>query len=108
MRRINDDAACCNGGGESLLRLVARHRDVDVHGVAQRLRCVELLHPHRGAVAEGIDRVVTLHRRIAEHRAPERKIDGVGFGRDGELHLVDRRAVGDRPLRSRQRSNCTR
>ena len=79
MRRINDDAPSRNGRGESPLRLLARHRDVDVHGVAQRLLLVELLHPDGGAVAERIDRVVTLHRRIAEHRAPEAQVNRIGL-----------------------------
>ena len=65
---------------------------IDIHDVAmraagislsllllQRLRLVEILHPDGGAVAKGIDRVVLGHRRIAEHRTPEWKVNRIGL-----------------------------
>jgi hypothetical protein len=76
--------------------------------VAQRLRLVEILHPDGGAVAEGIDRVVALHRRIAEHRTPEGKVNRVGLRRDRNLNLVRRTPVSYSTVCLRHHRNRTR
>src|SRR5690554_3556569 len=45
-------------GGYACLRLLSGQGDVDVHGVAELLGGVEVLHPHRGAVAQRVYGVV--------------------------------------------------
>ena len=93
---------------EARLGLVVGDRHVDVHRVAQRLRRIQVLHPDRGALAERVDAVVVVHRRVAEDRAPEAEVDRIGLGGNGQLHLLHRAAVRDRATLPRHRRDRLR
>ena len=88
---------------QSLLRDLAGNRYVQVHGVTEALLRVEILHPHRGAVAERVDSVVVGQPRVPEDSAPEADIDCVGLRSYRELDLLRTCAVGDGAVRSRDR-----
>ena len=62
---------------------------------------VELLHPDRRSVSKGIDRIVVGHRGVAEDGAPKTDVNHTAFRRDGDLHFLDGRTIGDRAVFAR-------
>ena len=54
---------------------------------------IEVLHPDGRALAERVDAIVIVHRRVAEHRAPEAEVDRLGPGCDCQLNLLDGASV---------------
>ena len=96
MRPPAASAAC-----EARRDVLARDRHVEMHRVPQRLGLVELLHPDRRSVSEGIHRIVVSHRRVAEHSAPEADVNRIALRRDRELHLLDGRTIRGRTVRAR-------
>ena len=67
----------------------------------QRPRLVEVLHPDRRPVAEGVDRVVVGHREVPEDGAPEADVDQAGVRGHGELDLLHGSPVGGGSVRPR-------
>ena len=104
-RIVDDPAAGGERRREPRLGVLARDRHVDVHRVSQRLRLVEVLHPHRRTVSERVDGVVVGHRVVAEHGAPEADVDRVGLGGDRELDLLDGGTVGGGAVRAGDRGD---
>src|SRR5262249_51555207 len=72
---VDDAPAGRQGGGQAMLGVFARDRDIDVHRVPQGFGGVEVLHPDRRAVPEWVDGVVVGQFGVPEHCAPEADID---------------------------------
>jgi hypothetical protein len=73
----NQRAARRDGVLEALMRLVVRHRDVEMDAVTLRARLVHLLEPERRALAQRVDQpgqrpALSWLVEVAEHRLPER------------------------------------
>jgi hypothetical protein len=70
--------ACRQRGRDALVRLVVRHRDVEVDPVALRPRRVHLLEPDGRPLAERVHQAAPVPGLIgvAEHRLPERPDGG--------------------------------
>lgn len=92
---VDDAASCGKGRRHTRLDLLASDGHVDVHRVPERLVRVELLHPDRRAVAERIDGIVVVYRRVPEGGAPEADLDRVGLGSYRYLNLLRTCAVGE-------------
>ena len=81
---------------DALVRLVVRHRDVEVDPVALRPRRVHLLEPDRRPLAERVDQAVLRRPApaglvgVAEHRLPERPDRGDVQRVDADLEHLDR------------------
>src|SRR5262249_15219504 len=71
MRLVDDAAARSDRRLETRLDALTRNRHVDVHRVAQCLSLVELLHPDRRSVSQGVHRIVVGHWSVAEDGAPK-------------------------------------
>ena len=89
MRRVDDTTSCSERGIEPSRHLFTGNRHVDVHGVAEGLLLVELLHPDGGSVSKRIDRIVIRHGHITEDRTPKTNVDCIALGGDRELHFLD-------------------
>ena len=98
MRLVHDTAARRDRCLEARLDVLTCDGYVDVHCVAQRLGLVEFLHPHGRAVPKRIDRVVFRHRRVAEDGAPKADVYRIALCRNGELHFLGGRTIGDRTV----------
>jgi cellulose biosynthesis protein BcsQ len=92
-------------GPDARLRLVVRHRDIEVDPVPLRPRLVHLLEPDRRPLPERVDQRARRPRvavlvDVPEHRLPERP-DRSGIHRvDRDLERLDRpRAVADAAAR---------
>ena len=103
MRLVDDTAARSDRCLEPRLDVLTRDRHVDVHRVAQWFGLVELLHPDRRSVSKGVDRIVVGHRDVAEDGAPKTDVNRIALRRDGELHFLDGRTIGDRTVFPRNR-----
>jgi len=91
---------------EPCLDVLAGDRQVDVHGMAQRLGIIEVLHPDRLSVAERVDGVVIVKGRVTERGTPEPDVQLVRLRRDRQLHLLYGVAVRD-SARSARTPGCS-
>jgi hypothetical protein len=108
MRLVDDTAARSNRRLETRLDALTRDRYVDVHRVAQWFGLVELLHPDRRSVSKGVPRIVVGHRGVAEDGASKTDVNRIAFRRDGHLHFLDGRTIGDRTVLPRNCRNGAR
>jgi hypothetical protein len=105
---VDDAASRGERGRQAGLDVLAGNRHIDVHRVPQRLGLVEILHPDRRPMAEGVDGVVAGQFGVPEDGPPEADIDGLGMCRDGELNLLCTGAIrdGSMPSRDRRDGSC--
>jgi hypothetical protein len=77
--------------------VLARHRHVDVHGVARWFAPVEVLHLLCRPLSERVNAVVVGQRVVAHHGPPESDVQVGGPGGYRELDVLHGTTVCDGP-----------
>ena len=96
-----------DGRGDTRLRLVVRHGDVDMDAIALGARRVHLLVPDCRPMGVGVDQVFVAHLLVAEDGAPEGPHCRGDQRVDRQVDLLDRGRVGGYAQFPRRRGDLT-